>query len=115
MTTVGDDEDLRWRRLLPYRTVEVVDENDQPLPSHQLGQIRGLLDNNFTGYLNDSDASASFVSGCEAGGTHRVPYASTSRNRAARPPDFTVRRRLRPGQLVLGQLAGWIVGHDLVR
>ena len=61
MTTVGDDEDLRWRRLLPYRTVEVVDANDQPLPPHQLGQIRGLLDNNFTGYLNDSDASASFV------------------------------------------------------
>jgi len=62
-TTVGDDEDLRWHKLLPHRTVEVVDENDQPLPPNQLGEVRVLLDNNFTGYLNDPDASASFVKG----------------------------------------------------
>jgi acyl-coenzyme A synthetase/AMP-(fatty) acid ligase len=62
-TVVTDDEDLRWHRLLPYRTVEVVDENDKPLPPNQLGEVRVLLDNNFTGYLNDPDASASFVKG----------------------------------------------------
>ncbi len=62
-TVVGDDDDLRWHKLLPHRRVEVVDENDQPLPPHQLGEIRVLLDNNFTGYLNDPDASASFVKG----------------------------------------------------
>lgn len=62
-TVVKDDEDLRWHRLLPYRTVEVVDEHDQPLPPNRLGEVRVLLDNNFTGYLNDPDASASFVKG----------------------------------------------------
>jgi acyl-coenzyme A synthetase/AMP-(fatty) acid ligase len=62
-TVVGDDEDLRWHKLLPHRTVEVVDENDQPLGPHQLGEVRVLLDNNFTGYVNDPDASASFVKG----------------------------------------------------
>ncbi|HEX4199833.1 MAG TPA: class I adenylate-forming enzyme family protein [Caulobacteraceae bacterium] len=62
-TVVKDDEDLRWHRLLPHRTVEVVDENDQPLPPNQLGEVRVLLDNNFTGYLNDPAASASFVKG----------------------------------------------------
>jgi acyl-coenzyme A synthetase/AMP-(fatty) acid ligase len=62
-TVVKDDEDLRWHRLLPHRTVEVVDENDQPLPPNKLGEVRVLLDNNFTGYLNDPNASASFVKG----------------------------------------------------
>jgi len=62
-TFVASDDDLRWHRLLPHRTVEVVDEDDQPLPPNQLGQVRVLLDNNFTGYLNDPDATASFVKG----------------------------------------------------
>jgi acyl-coenzyme A synthetase/AMP-(fatty) acid ligase len=62
-TFVQSDDDLRWHRLHPNRTVEVVDEDDQPLPPNQLGQVRVLLDNNFTGYLNDPDATASFVKG----------------------------------------------------
>jgi len=62
-TPIETDEDLLWHRLHPYRTVEVVDEEDQPLPPNQLGQVRVLLDNSFTGYLNDPDATASFVKG----------------------------------------------------
>jgi acyl-coenzyme A synthetase/AMP-(fatty) acid ligase len=62
-TFVVSDEDLRWHRLHRDRTVEVVDEDDQPLPPNRLGQVRVLLDNNFTGYLNDPDATASFVKG----------------------------------------------------
>jgi acyl-coenzyme A synthetase/AMP-(fatty) acid ligase len=61
MTTIESDEDLRWHRLDLRRTVEVVDENDQPLPPGRLGQVRVLLENDFTGYLNDPDATASFV------------------------------------------------------
>jgi len=62
-TMVRGDEDLRWHRVNPNRTVEVVDEEDRPLPPNQLGQVRVLLDNSFTGYLNDPDATASFVKG----------------------------------------------------
>jgi acyl-coenzyme A synthetase/AMP-(fatty) acid ligase len=62
-TFVQGDDDLRWHRLRPDRTVEVVDEDDQPLPPNQLGQVRVLLDNSFAGYLNDPDATASFVKG----------------------------------------------------
>jgi acyl-coenzyme A synthetase/AMP-(fatty) acid ligase len=62
-TFVSSDDDLRWHRLHLDRTVEVVDEDDQPLPPNRLGQVRVLLDNSFTGYLNDPDATASFVKG----------------------------------------------------
>ncbi len=62
-TEIRADEDLRWHRLHSWRTVEVVDEEDRPLPPNQLGQVRVLLDNSFTGYLNDPDATASFVKG----------------------------------------------------
>jgi acyl-coenzyme A synthetase/AMP-(fatty) acid ligase len=62
-TLVQSDEDLRWHRLHPHRTVEVVDEDDRPLPPNQLGQVRVLLESSFTGYLNDPDATASFVKG----------------------------------------------------
>jgi acyl-coenzyme A synthetase/AMP-(fatty) acid ligase len=62
-TLITSDEDLRWHRLLPHRTVEVVDEDGQPLPPGELGEVRVLLDNSFSGYLNDPDATASFVRG----------------------------------------------------
>ena len=61
MTEISTDDDLLWHRLYPWRTVEVVDEADQPLPPGQLGQVRVLLDSSFAGYLNDPDATASFV------------------------------------------------------
>jgi acyl-coenzyme A synthetase/AMP-(fatty) acid ligase len=63
MTPVATDEDLLWHRLHPGRTVEVVDENDQPLPPGQLGQVRVLVEGSFTGYLNDSEASSAFLKG----------------------------------------------------
>jgi acyl-coenzyme A synthetase/AMP-(fatty) acid ligase len=63
MTPVFSDEDLRWHRIHPHRTVEIVDENDQPVPHGSLGEVRVLLDNSFTGYLNDPEATASFVRG----------------------------------------------------
>ena len=61
ITPIESDEDLHWHRLDLRRTVEVVDENDQPLPPGQLGQVRVLLENGFNGYLNDPDATAAFV------------------------------------------------------
>jgi acyl-coenzyme A synthetase/AMP-(fatty) acid ligase len=63
ITFVQGDDDLRWHRIHPNRTVEVVDEDDRPLPPNQLGQVRVLLDTSFAGYLNDPDATASFVRG----------------------------------------------------
>jgi acyl-coenzyme A synthetase/AMP-(fatty) acid ligase len=62
-TPVATDEDLRWHRLHANRTVEVVDEDGRPLPPGRLGEVRVLLDSSFTGYLNDPDATASFVRG----------------------------------------------------
>jgi acyl-CoA synthetase (AMP-forming)/AMP-acid ligase II len=58
ITPIETEEDLRWNRLHPSRVVEVVDEQDRPLPPGELGQVRVLLDNGLEGYLNDADATA---------------------------------------------------------
>ena len=58
-TEVKSVEDLRWHRLAPGRKVEIVDEDHQPLPAGQLGQIR-VSQTEVTGYLNDDAASAVF-------------------------------------------------------
>jgi len=58
-TVVESVEDLRWHRLEPGRKVEIVDENHQPLPPGQLGQVR-VSQTGIAGYLNDEAASTSF-------------------------------------------------------
>jgi acyl-coenzyme A synthetase/AMP-(fatty) acid ligase len=58
VTPIETADDLRWHRLHPGRTVEVVDEAHQPLPPGQLGQVRILLDNGLTGYLGAPEATA---------------------------------------------------------
>jgi acyl-CoA synthetase (AMP-forming)/AMP-acid ligase II len=59
-TRLDTPEDLRWHRLNPARVVEVVDEDDQPLPPGRLGQVRVKLANGFTGYFNDPETTALF-------------------------------------------------------
>jgi acyl-coenzyme A synthetase/AMP-(fatty) acid ligase len=59
-TRLDTPEDLRWHRLNPARVVEVVDEDDQPLPPGRLGQVRVKLANGFTGYVNDPETTALF-------------------------------------------------------
>ncbi|MDR3512407.1 MAG: fatty acid--CoA ligase family protein [Caulobacteraceae bacterium] len=58
ITPIETAEDLRWHRLHPRRMVEVVDEACRPLPAGELGQVRVLLDNGLTGYLNAPEATA---------------------------------------------------------
>lgn len=57
-TEVASAEDLRWHKLEPDAIVEVVDENDQPLPPGQLGQLRVPQAQGVDRYVNDADASA---------------------------------------------------------
>ena len=62
-TPLDGPDDLRWHRLNPARVVEVVDEDDQPLPPGKLGEVRVLMTGGFTGYLNDPEATARFFRG----------------------------------------------------
>jgi acyl-coenzyme A synthetase/AMP-(fatty) acid ligase len=65
ITPIETAEDLRWHRIHPSRTVQVVDEDHRPLPPGQLGQVRVRLDNGLSGYLGDPEATAaSFRDGC---------------------------------------------------
>ncbi|HTX48106.1 MAG TPA: class I adenylate-forming enzyme family protein [Caulobacteraceae bacterium] len=57
-TTVNSAEDLRWHKLDPDAVVEVVDENDRPLPPGKLGQLRVRQAEGVDRYINDADASA---------------------------------------------------------
>ena len=62
-TLIETDEDLRWYRLDPTRTVQVVDDADNPLPPGELGRVR--IDQRAdgpTGYLGDAEATAKFFS-----------------------------------------------------
>ena len=60
VTPVETGEDLRWHRIHPQRVVQVVDEDHQPLPSGQLGQVRVLQNNGISGYLNDPETTRLF-------------------------------------------------------
>ncbi|HEY5105367.1 MAG TPA: AMP-binding protein [Caulobacteraceae bacterium] len=60
LTPIERPEDLVWHKVYPARTLQVVDEDDQPLPPGKLGQLRVLLTNGRTGYYNDPEASAAF-------------------------------------------------------
>jgi acyl-coenzyme A synthetase/AMP-(fatty) acid ligase len=57
-TEVGSDEDLRWHRLNPERTVEVVDEDDEPVPIGRLGLVRVLVpEGGVNSYVADPNAT----------------------------------------------------------
>jgi acyl-coenzyme A synthetase/AMP-(fatty) acid ligase len=61
---VRSEEDLRWYPIDRGRVVEVVDENDAPLPPGKLGRVRvALTQDNATEYLDDPDTTKSFFSG----------------------------------------------------
>ena len=63
-TVVETDEDLRWYRLDPRRVVQVVDDDDNPLPPGELGRVRVDLPKvRAKGYLNDPEATATFYAG----------------------------------------------------
>ena len=63
-TPIETEEDLRWYRLDPTRAVEVVDDDDRPLPPGELGRVRvDLPKARAKGYLNDAEATATFYSG----------------------------------------------------
>jgi acyl-coenzyme A synthetase/AMP-(fatty) acid ligase len=60
-TLIETDEDLRWYRLDPTRTVQVVDDADNPLPPGELGRVR--INQRADGpdsYLGDPETSAKF-------------------------------------------------------
>jgi acyl-coenzyme A synthetase/AMP-(fatty) acid ligase len=63
LTPVDTQEDLKWYRIHPSRTIEVVDEDDRPLPAGQLGEVRALINNGIDGYLGDPETSAQFFRG----------------------------------------------------
>lgn len=58
LTPIEDEDDLRWHRISPEREVQIVDEDDRPLPAGQLGQVRVRLTNGLSGYLNAPEATA---------------------------------------------------------
>jgi acyl-coenzyme A synthetase/AMP-(fatty) acid ligase len=58
ITPIETAEDLTWHQLHPERVIQVVDEQDHPLPPGQVGRVRVLQDNGVTSYLNDPAASA---------------------------------------------------------
>jgi 2,3-dihydroxybenzoate-AMP ligase len=55
---VGDDADVGW--VLPWIEVEIVDEDDKPVPFESLGAVRVRGEGVITGYLDDEEASARF-------------------------------------------------------
>jgi acyl-CoA synthetase (AMP-forming)/AMP-acid ligase II len=60
-SVIETEEDLRWYRLHPGRTIEVVDDADNPLPPGELGRLRvNVRPRLATGYLADPEASAKF-------------------------------------------------------
>jgi acyl-CoA synthetase (AMP-forming)/AMP-acid ligase II len=62
-TEVETVEDLRWHRLAPGREVEIVGEDDRPLPPGRLGQVRVAQADGVRGYLNDPQATAASFRG----------------------------------------------------
>ena len=59
ITPVIADEDLRFHRLHPGRVVQVVGDDDRPLPPGQLGHLRVNIDQSTAReYLGDADSSA---------------------------------------------------------
>ena len=60
---IETEEDLRWYRLHPGRTIEVVDDADNPLAPGELGRLRvNVRPRLVSGYLGDPETSARFFS-----------------------------------------------------
>jgi acyl-coenzyme A synthetase/AMP-(fatty) acid ligase len=59
LTPLHGPEDLRWHRLAPGRVVEIVDDQDRPVPAGETGLVRIATDR-LTHYLHDDAASAEF-------------------------------------------------------
>jgi acyl-coenzyme A synthetase/AMP-(fatty) acid ligase len=60
-SVIETEEDLRWYKLHPGRTIEVVDDADNPLPAGELGRLRvNVRPRLATGYLGDPETSAKF-------------------------------------------------------
>jgi len=58
-TPLDCDDDLLWRRLVPTQRVEVVDEDDRPLPPGGLGAVRiALAQRGGASHLGDADTTA---------------------------------------------------------
>jgi acyl-CoA synthetase (AMP-forming)/AMP-acid ligase II len=60
LTPVETDEDLKWHRIHPLRTVEVVGEAGEPLAPGRLGEVRVRQINGVDGYLNDPESTQRF-------------------------------------------------------
>jgi acyl-coenzyme A synthetase/AMP-(fatty) acid ligase len=60
MTPVEAPEDLRWHRLFPEVEVQLVDDDDQPVPTGAVGRVRVSTAGGPKGYLNDNEATATF-------------------------------------------------------
>jgi acyl-coenzyme A synthetase/AMP-(fatty) acid ligase len=56
-TLLQGEDDLRWHRLFATRQVQVVDDDDRPVPSGVQGQLRVLIDDGLAGYLGDEAAT----------------------------------------------------------
>jgi len=62
-TLIETDEDLRWYRLDPRRSVEVVDDAGNPLAPGELGRVRvDLQESRINGYIGDPETTAAFFS-----------------------------------------------------
>ena len=59
-TPLETEEDYRWHRLLPRRTVEIVDESDRPVPTGEVGRVRIGTTGGPTAYLGDEAATKVF-------------------------------------------------------
>jgi acyl-CoA synthetase (AMP-forming)/AMP-acid ligase II len=63
LTRIDTPEDLRWHRVLPWREVQVVDEEGRVLPPGSTGRLRIRIDDDVAGYLDDEAASRVFFQG----------------------------------------------------
>jgi acyl-coenzyme A synthetase/AMP-(fatty) acid ligase len=60
LTLVEQPEDLRWRRVVPGRTLQIVDEDGRPVPVGQVGLVRVDVPTGIDGYLHDPEATRMF-------------------------------------------------------
>ena len=59
-TRLDGPEDRRWHRLVPGRAVEIVDEEDRPVPTGEVGRLRISTAGGPTGYFNHPEETRQF-------------------------------------------------------
>jgi acyl-coenzyme A synthetase/AMP-(fatty) acid ligase len=65
LTLIETADDLRWHRVHPSRSVEIVDDAGAPVAQGQLGRMRVRLVDKVSGYLGDAETTARFFAdGC---------------------------------------------------